>query len=425
MKRIFAILLSAVMLFFAACAAQPPQKEPAVYVAPNRPAEGSSVSSDKQTGYLGFSADIMKKIASSDDLNPCVSPASLYFALSMAANGADGETRSSMEDVLGMSVADLNEVNRLAFSNLLFTGGKTVLNIGNSAWIDEKFGIDANYLNTIKDVYGAAAYNRPLGSEETRKEINSWVGDCTNKMIPELLEKPLDGTLMVLINTIYLNAKWMDPFAPNSINAKEFLTSKNTLCRPVYMYNDMMRANYFSSETAQGAILPYDDGNLAMMVLRPSDRTSAREFALKLNDGFLREFASSAREETLMFSMPKFTVEYSFDAKQPLSDMGMQLPFSDDADFSLIMDSANKDNPPGLKIDEVKQKVKLAVDEEGTQAAAATEVEFAPTSAPQPENLINFTLDSSFIYVVYDLRTNMILFLGIMDDPAIQQMIFK
>jgi len=347
--------------------------------------------------------------------NPVVSPLSAWFALALAANGAAGDTAKEFAALLGGDADSMNDT-ALAIADALgrCTGENTVFSAANSAWVDGNAAILDEYLDKLVAVYNAQAFSGTLSSREAMEQMNSWVSGKTRGLIPTLFEDPLDkDTMLVLINTLYMKAKWQSTFKKESTYDDTFKAATGELTVPFMHRTASME--YLSGQGYEGVVLPYrSDGDncLEFVAVKPTGGT-VRQLLASMDAAELASLRGEGRRVAL--SMPKFTAEEKLELKDVLTDLGLKKAFTPFvADFSKM--GTSKDGDP-LYIGRVLQKVKIIVDEEGTEAAAATAVVVPNATAMPPTEMIFLRLDEPFIYLVRDAQTGAVSFMGIVDAP--------
>ena len=344
-----------------------------------------------------------------------ISPLSVAMVLSMAANGADGETLTQFLEVLGGG-ADLEELNA-AWAQLLLDyrapGGSTQFNIANSLWKDLNGGITADFIGICRGGYGAQLYSADLSDLRIVDDLNGWVSEHTNKMIPEIISEPFDkDTELLLVNALYLKNKWLREFDPRSTREMDFHHAGGPDSHPDYLQHFNTTLSYIQGEGAQGTVLPYDDGRLAFFVLLPDLYPDSPDLGEWLNGLDAEELSRliNSREDTLFlrFAMPKFKAEWQGDLENILPELGLRDAFvPGTADFSKM-----GDNEYGYYINKVIHAAKIEVNEKGTEAAAATVVAAPAGAAEPPQEGITLILDRPFLYGIVDLQTGVSLFLG-------------
>ena len=365
-------------------------------------------------GDLG--AGLMQYAAAQEAENPVLSPLSAYLCLAMLMPGANENTKAEFEKILG---ADWDYVSALAAdiaAQLEKTGGSTKLDLANSIWTDDdKAVIEEEWLKTVKAYFGPDIYSADLPSDGALKAINKWVNDKTNGMIPKLHDDNYDkDTIMVLLNALYMKADWAHKFEGNYTNDREFTKADGSAVTVPFMNMYEAYESYIKTEDAEGIMLPYDDGRLAFIALKPGSG-DARGYASSLTGAKLKELIAAAKADTFVtVNMPKFDTEYSVYLTDALKAMGMTDAFDPDlADLS----GAGRGVDGPLYISYVFQRVKVDVDEEGTEAAAVTEIATAEGCALPADEPIVLTFDKPFVYAIVDTETGVPLFTGVMENP--------
>ena len=342
-----------------------------------------------------------------------LSPLSAALALSMAANGADGDTLAQFETVLGGGVT-LDELNAACTQLLSDYGdldGSTECLIANSLWTDPEGMIREDFIGKCQGIFDAQVFSQDLSAPSVVPAVNSWVSEHTNKMIPSILSKPFnENAALLLVNALYLKNTWETEFDPNNTYLRGFYHQGSDKESMDFLNAGFVTFPYLQSETAQGAVLPYDDGRLAFFALMPEE---GAEFEVWLNslDGetFTQLLESRRDTEFRTLALPKFEAEWDGQLQDILSALGLDLAFDDTglADFSLL-----GDNPNGYFLSQVIHAAKIEVNEQGTEAAAATVVEAVGGSAAPPETGVTLIFDRPFLYGIVDLQTGVPLFFG-------------
>ena len=365
-------------------------------------------------GDLG--AGLMQYAAAQEAENPVLSPLSAYLCLAMLMPGANENTKAEFEKILG---ADWDYVSALAAdiaAQLEKTGGSTKLDLANSIWTDDdKAVIEEEWLKTVKAYFGPDIYSADLPSDGALKAINKWVNDKTNGMIPKLHDENYDkDTIMVLLNALYMKADWAHKFDAESTYDREFTKADGSAVTVPFMNMYEAYESYIKTEDAEGIMLPYDDGRLAFIALKP-DSGDARGYAASLTGAKLKELIAAAKADTFVtVNMPKFSTGYSVYLTDALKAMGMTDAFDP---FLADLSGAGRGVDGPLYISYVFQRVKVDVDEEGTEAAAVTEIATAEGCALPAEEPIVLTFDKPFVYAIVDTETGVPLFAGVMENP--------
>ncbi len=363
-----------------------------------------------------FSIDLFREALKEKQMNPLISPLSAWLALAMAAEGAAGDTLEEFAALLGVPSEEAAAHASQLVSRLLAPAGNTELAVANSGWTDEHFALSEGYARRIADAFGAEAFSADLSAEAAKDAINAWVNGKTRGLIPVLHEEPLpEDVVYVLLNTLYFKAKWSQAFRGRDTSPRDFKTEAGPVVAADFLSDRGSRRGYIRADGAEGVLLPYDDGKIAFLALRPSDGTGVRDFARGLTASRLSGYVSAAEDTAMDLAMPRFTKSFSLTFNDALRALGLVLAFDPGrADFSTMTGGP----PGGLCISEVFQKVKMKVDEEGTEAAAVTEVIMSKGVLMPDVPPVSLILDSPFVYAVIELEACVPLFLGLMEDPS-------
>ena len=359
-----------------------------------------------------------KAMASEIDHTPfstLVSPLSVALALSMTANGADGNTLAQFQDVLGggVDLVELNTACAQLMADYQGLGGSTKCAIANSLWVDPEGQIKDEFIGQCRGIYDAQVFSAQLSEPGIVKDLNGWVSQHTNKMIPSIIDEPFEqNTALLLVNALYLKNKWLQGFDPRATREMDFHHAGGPDSRMEFLSKHSTELSYIQDKGAQGVVLPYDDGRLAFFAILPDlypDSPDLGEWLDDLEGNSLAELIQ-CREDALFlsFAMPKFMAEWKGNLEEVLPLLGLEDAFSPGmADFSKM-----GDNSAGYYLEKVIHATKIEVNEKGTEAAAATVVAASGGSAAPPEAGITLILDRPFLYGIIDLQTGVPLFLG-------------
>lgn len=341
--------------------------------------------------------------------NTLISPLSVLCALAMTANGAEGETREQMEEVLGMSVEELN-LYLYSYINSLPQGEKYKLSVANSIWFtdDDRFTVNQDFLQTNADYYGADIYKTPF-DKQTLKDINNWVKNETDNMIPKVLEDIPDAAIMYLINALAFEAEWTEIYEKNQVRDRTFTKEDGARQDVELMYST--EGKYLEDENATGFIKYYKERKYAFVALLPNEDVTVSEYINSLDGESLAAMLANAESRTVETAIPKFETEYDTEMSDILEAMGMSNAFNVTfADFSGIGDSTEG----GIYISRVIHKTYIQVGEKGTKAGAVTAIETNDGSAGSPDEVKQVYLDRPFVYMLIDCETNIPFFIGTM-----------
>lgn len=344
--------------------------------------------------------------------NTLISPLSVVSALAMTLNGAEGDTLAEMESVLGMSRDEVN-LYLYTYVNSLPKGEKYKLNIANSIWFtdDSRFSVNRDFLQTNADFYGADIYKAPFDNT-TLKDINNWVKDKTDRMIPKVLDELSADAVMYLVNALAFEAEWSKIYEDHQVRDGKFTKEDGTEQNVEFMYSS--DGKYIEDESATGFIKYYKDCKYAFAALLPNEGVSVSEYAASLDGEKLNTILSGAMSVALNTSIPKFKTEYSTEMSEILCEMGMPTAFdSENADFKGLGESVGGN----IFINNVIHKTFIEVGEKGTRAGAVTVIENEATACP-PDEIKEINLDRPFVYMLIDCENNVPFFIGTLMDAG-------
>lgn len=427
MKRIIGVIISTIVLSSLVSCSQPTNQPIKATLAQSdkprqtAPAVSASDMDIMVEGNSAFAFKIYQALKDTDG-NLFYSPYSISEALAMTYAGARGETEAQMKETLQFQLAQqalhpaFNSLDLQLASRGQGAQGKDAkgfrLHVVNALWGQQGFSFLPAYLDLLAENYGAGLHLLDFinAAEQSRLTINQWVSEQTEEKIKDLLPSgSIDQlTRLVLTNAIYFNAAWESQFEPEATIVSQFhlLTDKDVTIR---LMQQTELFGYTRGTNYQAVELPYDGHELSMVILLPPlDQFQAFEAGLTSQQ--VSEITGRLKNQSVALSLPKFKVESEFGLKETLSAMGMPVAFTDEADFS------GMDGKRDLVIKDVVHKAYVAVDENGTEAAAATGVIVGVTS--MPAETVEVTIDHPFIFFIRDIQTGAILFLGRVVDPG-------
>lgn len=382
-------------------------------------------------GVSAFTADLYRALAGgASDLDPSAnlvcSPYSVATALGMVALGARGTTASELLTTLhatgdaarfaaGLGGIDLALARReVDYPRPDGSTERVALRAANSVWGHKDVTWQRPFLEGLAREFGAGmrVVDYTADTEGARRKINTWVSGKTAERIPELVPggvlDPL--TRLVLVNALYFKAGWQTPFEPDSAAPRPFTRLDGSTAQAPMM-STSMNAGWAQGTDWVAADLPYADGGLAMLVVLPAaGRFAAVEKAL--DGAFLTAALATTQPTQVAVTLPRWRVRTQVSLRETLEGLGIRTAFSDAADFSGMTTDER------LQISAVIHEGWIAVDEAGTEAAAATAVAMRMTSAPAepPRALV---ADRPFLYVIHDVATRTPLFVGRVTDPTV------
>ncbi|MFN8372208.1 MAG: serpin family protein [Anaerolineae bacterium] len=372
-------------------------------------------------GNNAFAFDLYQQIAADSEDNILYSPYSISLALAMTYAGARGETEQQMQDTLHFALpqselhpmfGDLNNtLNSRAEEFAAYEVEALHLNIANALWGEQTLPFQSGFTQTLEQNYAAALRLVDFinAAEDARVTVNDWVADETEDRIQDLVPQGVitPDTRLVLANAIYFQAGWMNTFDEAFTRDDTFNLLDGTQVM-VPMMNLQENFLYTAGDGYQAIQLPYW-GDMSMLVFLPDDG-QFETFEQALSTQTLSDTLGNLTPQDVNLAMPRFEYEFSVGLNDILSALGMPIAFTDDADFSGMADAP-------LSISDVLHKAYIKVDESGTEAAAATAVVVGVTSVQVPQEVIALRIDRPFLYVIYDQRTNTLLFMGRVLNP--------
>ncbi|MDA0676817.1 MAG: serpin family protein [Chloroflexi bacterium] len=369
-----------------------------------------------------FALELYRQLATDNTGNLFMSPYSVSAALAMTYAGARGNTATEMADTLHFNLRDrqlhtaFNQLDQLlaARGSDLPPDQKFTLNIANSIWGQQGFKFESAFLDTLAENYGAGMrlVDYSTQAEFARQTINEWVEDNTNGRIKDLIPQGAldEQTVLVLANAIYFKAAWAREFNADLTARGDFHTLKDGTVKADMMHQTDM-FNFADADGYTAIEIPYVGQETSMIVLVP-DEGKFTSFESSLDAAKLARVMNDMRYTNVDLKFPKFSYESKFMLPRVLKQLGMLDAFDPfEADFSGM-----RTPPPSLLITDVIHQAFVAVDEQGTEAAAATAVIISNTSISLDP--VELTVNRPFIYLIRDVPTNTILFTGRVLNPA-------
>ena len=359
-----------------------------------------------------FGFDVFQRINEIEKDNFCISPLSISLALAMTYNGAEGETKTQMENALkvaGLSTEEINKSYQLLIDALLNADSKVTMEIAQSIWYNEGFNVLEEFKQVNQTYYDAEVNELDFSRSDAKEIVNGWIEDKTHDKIKDMIDRIGPEHVMFLINAIYFNGIWQTEFKKVNTDERTFyLNNGETLMASTMQKEDSVL--YASNELFSSVILPYGHGNFNMTILLPGEGKTCSDITAELNSDNWNSWmkAYSPQKEVNIF-LPKFKTEYEIKLNKILKAMGMELAFTGAADFSGINGSG------GIYIDYVQHNTFIDVNEKGTEAAAATVVAMKYTAMPSS---VVFNANRPFIYAITEKETGAILFIGKMTKPS-------
>ena len=358
---------------------------------------GPSYTEPVQASEVGFAVSLFKNVnaVASKGENVIVSPYSAAIALSMLAEGAQGQTRAEFDNVLG---------GVLYKAENLGSNDNVIVKSANSVWIDDNFSPRNRYVSLLEKDFDAFLDVLNFADPATLKAINNWCAENTNGKITEILDRLDPSNVMVLVNALYFNVPWENPFDPSLTSEQVFhgLSGEPT----VRMMCMTGMYNYAESGGFQVIQLPYSGLEYAMYVILPPKGADVDKLLAKSDAGMLLSAFEMLQQQQVRFFMPSFKIETSMLLNRSLQNMGIRTAFTSAADFGGIAEMGP------LVLDQVKQKCYVGVSEKGTEAAAVTAAQIRLTSARPVLKVPVMRVDRPFFFVIADNENRKVLFAG-------------
>ena len=360
----------------------------------------------KSVGNVGV--NLLNKLPADNNGNRFISPLSIQTALSMLAEGADAQTLTQIESVLGGSIDEINASN-VALTDAMLGSSDYKLEIANSMWTGKGLEIKPRFQQLLNRHYQATAQSVDFEDDSTSGIINQWASDKTHGMIPKVVDKVDPSTRLMIANATYFEADWRAQFL--SPHADKFTTSKGQLLS-VPTLHSLVPQNYVQGSDYQATLRRYGkNGDAAMVIIRPAGDLAS--FSKKLTGDALEGIVASvnaAQPKMLKFSMPAISFSYEAELNQSLQSLGMLDVFEDNANLSNI-------SAEPLKVSTVSHKTFVRIDEKGTKAAAVTTIGAVPASIPPtPEAVMN--VDKPYLFAIVEAKTGAIIFVGSVETPV-------
>ncbi|NEQ20515.1 MAG: serpin family protein [Microcoleus sp. SIO2G3] len=374
----------------------------------NAPVDAKVVAANTKFGFKLYK-EILKQDTNN---NVFVSPSSVAIALSMTYNGASGETQQAMAKALelqGIALPTINQANNSLKASLENADPDVQLSIANSLWAKQGFTFKPDFIARNRQFYGAKVTELDFTSADAPRTINNWVKENTRGKIEQIIEQIQPDHALFLINAIYFKGSWTDKFEKSQTADRPFYLSDGSQ-KQHPMMSQSGEYQYYDNDTFQAISLPYGKGRMSLYVFLPKKNTNLEAFQQQLTAENWQQWMNQFGMRDGSIQLPRFKLDYDIQLNTALKALGMESAFSDAANFSNMTS-----NP--VAINEVKHKTFVEVNEEGTEAAAATSVAAVPTMARIPTEPFQMVVDRPFFCAIRDNRTGTILFMGSIREP--------
>ncbi len=366
-------------------------------------------------GNNKFAFDLYQKLDHSKNI--FFSPYSIFSALSIVYEGADGETAKEIKNTLYLPEKSVLRKSFKAVYNTINKKEKEyLLSTGNALWAQKDYAFLEDYINLVEEDYSARVTNLDFikETELSRTTINEYIEKQTEEKIKDLIPQGVLGPLtrLVITNAIYFKGDWKFQFEKEKTKEMDFHVSLDETVKTemMFMEIDDTKFNYFEDDDLEIIELPYKEGEVSMLILLP--KKDIKEVESSLSFEVIEDYKSRMEETSIdAIYLPKFEIDTKYFIKDILISLGINSAFIDGlADFSKM------DGTKNLVIDSVIHQAYVGIDEEGTEAAAATAVVMRLTSAMPEEEKI-FNANRPFIFFIEEKETKAILFVGKLNNP--------
>jgi len=367
-----------------------------------------------QSAYKSFAFNLTQKAFGEEDTdNGLISPASVYFALALAAAGAGGDTLTQMTTLMGEK-SDAESLQGFAseWFEALNAGETEKVNAADGLWLDDvqmNGTVKDSYISYVQNLYSARVVQEAFDTS-TVKDINHFVYKQTDKMIEDIVDDTIIGQAAVLVNALAFEGAWKDQYVDGQIADEDFTNADGTKSTVKMMQET--GSGYLSSDKATGFLKYYESGDYAFMAILPNESVSARDFLKSFSaDDYTTLYESESGDYDVDTKLPQFTYDDGMSLKASLEALGMSDAMdAEKADFTGISEQ-------GLSIGDVAHKTHIELDENGTKAAAVTSITMETTSLmPEEKETKQVYLDRPFVYVIVDMDGGLPVFIGCVDQ---------
>jgi len=332
--------------------------------------------------------------------------------LAMVWNGANGETKQAIQQAMGMSDYPQSEVNdyfKKLREDFVKTDPTVKLAIANSIWTRQGFPVKTVFYDVNKNFYQAEVKEVDFNSPKTPDLINQWCSDNTNGLIKKMIDEIPSDMMMYLINALYFKGEWADKFDASATRETAF-KKENGSSVQVKMMNQEITLPYYHDDTLSSVSMPFGNKAFSMVFILPNDNISFAAMVEQLKKpGYFAGCTAGYGSADVTLSIPVFKIDYDIKLNETLKQLGMNIAFTDTADFSGISDIP-------LCISFVKQKATVSIDEKGGEAAAVTVVGMKLMSAGPPPK-VTFRADRPFLFAIRENSTGVVMFMGKVGNP--------
>jgi serine protease inhibitor len=355
--------------------------------------------------------------------NVVLSPVSAALDLSIALNGADGQTRHEMLGALSLSGSELGAINaaNAQLIKVIRTPAKSItLSVANSLWVDSRRAtLRPDYVKQTQASYDAEMIDLDFSNPSAATRINSWASKETNGRISKVIDRIDPADLVLLLNAVYFKGEWAHKFDKAKTQQRDFTLADGSV-KQVARMAQSGRFDYFETPEMQAIRLSFGDGDLVMEVLLPSKSSSVAALEAELTPEHWTGWQAQYAPRSGNIELPRFELKSNYRLNEPLQTLGMTRAFHPDGAQLTAMFSSAPGQPRAGRffISSVLQSTYLKVDEEGSEAAAVTTTGIRATAVARPEQPFRMIVDRPFFCAIEDRRSGALLFVAAIYDPA-------
>lgn len=353
----------------------------------------------------GFGIDLFKTMFKSEGNNICISPTSVMSVFAMIANGDDGDTRDEILEILGYgkgeeALADLNAYCNALLAEATSHEGDTRCEFTNSIWHDPTLTIMPQFASDINNIFNGTIFPIWLGDEDGKNAVNEFVKKHTYGLIPKLLSRPMPDVRLAFLNTTYFKGTWQKEFDKNYSYLADFHNADGTDSETKFMWMDD-DLQYCAIKDMRGVVIPYGGGRYTMTVIQPASDSDFQTMIDNLSPSLLTQLQESTKTTEVILSLPKFKTDINLEIDPYLKNMGFSKVYY--PGIGIASDHY-------MQLKRVIHAVNIIVDEEGTEAAAATIAGLTDSVSGSPYEVMIF--NQPFVYMIKDTVSDSILFMG-------------
>jgi serine protease inhibitor len=355
---------------------------------------------------------LVKLMAARGEENIVISPFSLELALGMVYTGCSGSSAAELSRIVGFNPKTDSQA-------ILFPGMKLsspippgiTLKVANSLWCDRSARLQPTFEAKLKDLFNPEIKSVDLGTADTMRAINDWVAKATENRITDLVQQPPKPPL-VLIDAVYFKGAWEHPFSVTQDTPTQFEREHGGPCQ-VTMMKRSLSAPYLETDDFQAVKLPYIGGGFEMLLVLPAKAAGLSTVLQSLSKASWKQTIDKFSEASGTISLPRFKANFRDSLVGPLTQLGIGAIFEPSKDFAPMFEDSRK-----FYVSNIIQQTYLRVDEKGSEAAAATEVQIeASAMRAPPEKPFNLVFDRPFLFAIVDDESGQLIFIGVLRDP--------